>query len=180
MWTYQAEGAEFVAVNGPGIPTTWVFDVSTRKWHERCELIDGNYRALRADQVIHYKENLYAVAGSEVDLMSRDVYFIVDGPLVRERTWPHLIKPSFEPVSYRGVELMCTTGHDAAEEQITLEISNDGGYTWNPPLLRGLGAIGRRMQRIRWLMLGSSRDRVFRVRVSGVVPVTFHGCVIDA
>lgn len=180
MWTYQAEGSEFVGINVPGMPTTWVWDASTRLWHERCDLVDGDYTALRVDQVIYVNGNHYACSGSVIYKMSRDVYALGSDALSRERTWPHLIKPSMEPVAYRGLEVACTTGHDGSAGQIALEISNDGGYVFGPPLLRSLGAVGRRMQRIRWLMLGASRDRVFRVRVTDAVPLTLHGCTIDA
>jgi Phage stabilisation protein len=180
MWTYQAEGAEFVGINAPGMATTWVFDVSTRKWHERCELVAGDYEASRVDMVVYLNGVTYASAGTKLYTMSRSIYTIDGSELPRERTWPHLVKPSMEPVAYRGVELACTTGHDGSEGFVTLEISNDGGYVYGAPLIKSLGAIGRRMQRIRWLMLGASRDRVFRVRVTSAVPVTFHGCSIDA
>lgn len=180
MWTYQSAGAEFVAISAAGMRTTWVFDVSVRKWHERCELIDGEYEKLRVDQIVYVDGDHYVSAGAKIHRMGADVYQIAGDHLARERTWPHLIKPSFEPVAYRGVELMCTTGHDSAEGQITLEISNDGGYVWGPALLRPLGAVGRRMQRIRWLMLGTSRDRVFRIRCTDNVPLTLYGVVIDA
>lgn len=180
MWTYQAEGSEFVGINAPGMATTWVWDASTRMWHERCDLIDGTYRALRVEQVIYVDGEHYASAGAVIYRMSRNVYALGSDVLSRERTWPHLIKPSMEPVAYRGLEVACTTGHDGAAGSVVLEISNDGGYVFGPPLMRSLGAIGRRMQRIRWLMLGASRDRVFRLRVTDPVPLTLHGAVIDA
>ena len=43
---------------------------------------------------------------------------------------------------------------------ITLECSNDGGYVFGPPLLRTLGAVGRRMAPVRWNFLGAAIDRV--------------------
>jgi hypothetical protein len=80
-------------------------------------------------------------------------------------------------VTYRGLELACTSGHGG---NITLEISNDGGFTFGPPLIRSLGAVGRWMQRVRWLMLGAARDRVFRLRCSDAVPLTIHAAAVDS
>jgi len=97
--------------------------------------------------------------------------------LVRERTWPHMQQPSMEPISFRGVELAMTTGHGG---NVTLEISNDGGTTFGPPLLRSLGVMGRWMQRVRWHMLGASRDRVFRLRCTDAVPFVIHAASVDA
>jgi hypothetical protein len=180
LWTYQDAGGEFVCVNAPGLDSTWVWDAATGQWHERGEWVDGAWQPSRIVHAAYLADTHFVAGGTKLYRMSRDYKTLAGDVLMRERTWPHLVKPSFEPVSYRGVEIMCTTGHDGTEGNITLEISNDGGYVWGSALMRGLGAVGRRMQRIRWLMLGSSRDRVFRVRVTDNVPLTLYGAVIDA
>jgi hypothetical protein len=177
MWTYHVEGAEFVAVNAPGLSTTWVYEFATGQWHERGEYVLGEWAPLRAESVTFAFGKHYACAEEKIYEMSRDVHAVDGVPMVRERTWPHLVAPSFEPVTYRGLELACTSGHGG---NITLEISNDGGFTFGPPLIRSLGAVGRWMQRIRWLMLGAARDRVFRLRCSDAVPLTIHAAAVDS
>lgn len=177
MWSYHIGGAEFVAVNAPGLSTTWVYDFSVKQWHERAELVSGDWVPFRGDFCTFYAGNHYVASGAVVYLMSQSVYTLDGDPLVRERTWPHFVNPSREPVAYRGLELACTSGRGGS---ITLELSNDGGFTWGPPLQRSLGVVGRFMQRIRWLMLGSSLDRVFRLRCSDDVPLTIHSGVVDA
>ena len=175
MWSYHVAGSEFVAVNAPGMPTTWVYDLSTQQWHERGELVDGEWTPSRADMVTHLDGSHYAVDGDVIYRMTGAS--IAGTPITRERTLPHLVTPSLAPVAYRGLELACTTGDGG---QITLEISNDGGHTFFSPLLRSLGAVGRRMQRIRWLGLGTSFDRVFRIRCTADVDLTIYSGVIDA
>ncbi len=175
MWTYHTHGAEFVAVNAPGMATTWVYNAATQQWHEQAELENGEWVPLRTDQVTYFDGEHYATA--EAVLYRVGGRAIGAAPLVRSRTWPHLVSPSLEPVNYRGLELACTTG---AGGTITLEISNDGGYTFGPPLPRSLGAVGRWMQRVRWMLLGSSRDRVFRLRCSDAVDLTIHAATVDA
>lgn len=177
MWTYHVEGNEFVAVNAPGMSSTWVWDASTKQWHERAELVAGAFAPLRIDQVTFVDGQHYATAGQELYLIDKGTFTLAGDPLVRERTWPHLAAPSMEPVNYRGLEIACTTG---AGGEITLEVSNDGGYNFGAPLLRSLGAVGRWMQRVRWLMLGSARDRVFRLRCSSPVALTIHSAAVDA
>lgn len=179
-WTYKTSGHEFVALNIPGALTTWVFDCVTRKWHERCELVNGKYQSLPVEGVVYWLGKHYAIVNAGIYNMRDELYGGVVGELARERTWPHLVHPSAEPVAYRGVEVACLTGYDGVEGRITLEVSNDGGAVFGPPLLRSLGAVGRRMQRVRWLMLGASHDRVFRARVTDNVPVTFYGATVDA
>jgi hypothetical protein len=82
-----------------------------------------------------------------------------------------------ESLSFMGVELSMNTGYGGT---VTLEISNDGGKTFGPKLFRSLGAIGRWMQKVRWLGLGSAYNRVFRIRCSDDVPFSIYVAVVDA
>lgn len=179
IWSYHVVDAEFIGVWAPGMPTIWVFDLSTRQWHERAEYVNGAWVPLRAEFITFVDGNHYALGGAGVYLMSSDLYTIAEAPLIRERTWPHLMAPSMEPVTYRGLELACTTGGEVAGN-ITLECSNDGGFTWTAPRLKSLGATGRYMQRVRWMPLGAARDRVFRLRCSDAVPLNIHSAAVDA
>jgi hypothetical protein len=122
MWVQQTSGAEFVCINAPGMTTSWCWDAASKQWHERGELVNGDW-------------------------------------------------------AIRGIEIGCTTGYGG---NVMLRRSPDGGFTWNAWLYRSLGEIGRWMQRVRWLMLGASRDPVFEIRVSDAVPFTLVDCAVDA
>jgi hypothetical protein len=177
MWTYQIEGHEFVAIDAPGLETTWVFDAAMQQWHERGEWSAG-WQPLTSRFVTSFGGEHYAgTDAGEIVKLDGSANTLNGRVLVRERTWPHMIQQSMEPVSYRSVELALTTGHGGS---ITLEISNDGGATFGPPLLRSLGAIGRWMQRVRWLGLGTAVNRVFRIRQSDPVPFAIHAAAVDA
>ena len=176
MWAYQIEGHEFIGINAPGLETTWVYDAATQMWHERGEWSAG-WQQLRSRFYTSVESEQYGgdSTGSIVRL-DPDAHTLNGRPLVRERTWPHMVSPSLEPITYTGVELALSTG---AGGDITLEISDDGGYAYGPPLLRSLGAAGRTMQRIRWLRLGASRNRVFRLRQSSPVPYALFAAAVD-
>lgn len=176
MWSYQVDGHEFIGINAPGLHTTLVYDAAVQQWHERAEWRDG-WAPLRATSVCFVGQEQYAGdATGKLYRLDADTYTIGTDPLVRERTWPHMVRASMEPITYAGLELACTTGHGGS---VTLELSNDGGATFGPMLVRSLGAIGRRMQRVRWMPLGTSYDRVFRVRCSDPVPFNIHAAAID-
>lgn len=176
MWTYQIEGHEFVGINAPGLATTWVYDAAMQQWHERGEW-DSEWQPLRSRLVTAYAGEHFAGddCGSVVRL-DTSVNTLSGRVLVRERTWPHLKQDNLEPISFRGVELAMTTGYGGV---VTLQISNDGGMTFGPMLLRSLGVIGRWMQRVRWLGLGTARNRVFRIRCSDDVPFAIHSAAVD-
>jgi hypothetical protein len=177
LWTYHVEGNEFVGIEAPGMPTTWVYDASTKQWHERCRLVVGETEALGLDSVTFYDGGHYAAYGTKLLRLDSSVYDLDGDVLTRERTWPHLIAPGFEPVNYRALELLCSTG---AGGIVTLELSNDGGQRWGSPLQRNLGAIGRYAERVRWLGLGSANDRVFRVRCTDPVAFSIYAAAVDA
>lgn len=177
MWTYQSKGNEFIGINAPGVDTTWVYDASSKQWHERAELVSGAWQPSRVSNVVILGTTHYAIGLTKEYVQSDDALTLDGDPLVCERTWPHLMAPSAEMMNFRSLELQCTTGYGG---NITLEISNDGGFTWGPPLMRSLGAIGRWMERVRWMFLGAARDRVFRLRCSDDVPFVIHGATIDA
>jgi len=176
MWTYQIDGAEFVGVTAPGMSSTWVFDAASQQWHERAEWADG-WAPLQSGFVTSLNGNHYAgTSAGKLVRLDVDANNLNGRPLVRERTWPHMTHPSAEPITYCGVELQMKTGSGG---NVTLEISNDGGATFGPPLLRSLGAVGRFMQRVRWLGLGTAFNRVFRIRCSDDVPFAIHSATVD-
>lgn len=176
MWTYHVEGNEFVCISSPGMKTTWCWDASVQQWHERAEMVNGEWSPLPVTSCCFVEGEHFVACGPTLYEMNRTHESYVNSEIVYERTWPHLVLPSMEPISYRGLEVGCSTGNGRA----TLEVSNDGGFRFGSILLRSLGATGRYMERVRWLGLGSARDRVFRLRFYGVAPFTFHSAVVDA
>lgn len=181
LWAYQDAGSEFVCIDAPGLDTTWVWDAATKQWHERGELSSGDWIPSRLEHHSYFNGHHYVAGGTKLYRMSRDYRDLAGDALVRERTWPHLVAPSLEPVQYHSLELRCTTG-DLTAGNITLEISNDGGSVFGPPLQRSLGEVGRRQQRVRWMPLGTcpgGGSRVFRLRCSDAVPLTIQGATIQ-
>jgi hypothetical protein len=48
-WTYQDAGQTFYCLQIPGLESTWVYDASVQKWHERVDLDGANLKRWRAD-----------------------------------------------------------------------------------------------------------------------------------
>jgi hypothetical protein len=177
MWTYQIEGHEFIAINAPGLVTTWVYDAAVQQWHERAEWAD-EWQPLRSGLVTAYAgEHFAGDSAGNIVRLDAGLNTLSGRPLVRERTWPHMVQESMEPITFKGVELSMSTGNGG---NVTLELSNDGGETFGPKLMRALGAAGRWMQRIRWLGLGTAYNRVFRIRCSDDVPFAIFSAAVDA
>jgi hypothetical protein len=60
-----------------------------------------------------------------------------------------------------------------------LRWSNDQGKTWSTELWRSLGNVGEYKTRLRWMRLGSARDRVFEVIYSDPTQFNIQGAFIE-
>lgn len=177
MWTYQTKAAEFVGMTAPGMETTWVLNLATKQWHEMAEAVEGEWVPSRIIDVTWCHGQHWALGPNALYRIGPEYRDFAGDPKIRERTWPHLQTPSLEPMNHRSVEVACTTGYGG---NLSLLVSNDGGSVFGPPLTKSLGATGRRMERLRWHFLGSSHDRVYRLRCSDAVPLTIHSATVDA
>ncbi len=180
IWCYQVEGAEFIGLNAPGLSTTWVYNLATQKWLEQAMLVDGEWAHWPADQITFFADQHFVASGAQFYVLDSTLDTIGSESIVYERTWPHLLTGSMEPVSYLGLEVSMTTGGKDGNGAITLELSKDGGSVWLPPLRRSLGAIGSRMEVVRWLGLGSAKNMCFRLRWSDAGPSTVYSAAVDA
>jgi hypothetical protein len=176
LWTYHIEGAEFVGIEAPALETTLVYDLATKTWHERARGTPGSWEPMDFHSVVFHQGMHLAAQGTVIFDRNSTSQLFNGSALVRFRQWPHLISPSLEPVTYRSLEVACSTGNG---EDCFLQISNDGGYTWGPLLSKSLGVTGRWMERVRWHFLGSARDRVFRLGCSKAVPFHMHSVSLD-
>lgn len=94
MWTYQVDGHEFIGINAPGLATTLVYDAAMQQWHERAEWSAG-WAPLRVTSVCYVNGGQYAGdALGNLYRLDPTVYMNGADPLVRERTWPHMVKAS--------------------------------------------------------------------------------------
>jgi len=185
-WTYQQNGHFFYCLNLPGAETTWVFDATTSLWHERAFLAHGKFSRHLAD--CHaYAYNTDVVG----DYSSGTLYALDPGTftdngntLVRERRSPHIAKNK-KRMFHESFQLDMETGvgtdgtNQGNYPQAMLQWSDDAGHSWSNEHWAAIGPIGSRLTRVIWRRLGQARDRVYRVRISDPVKVTFIGAEID-
>jgi hypothetical protein len=192
-YSYQQEGHYFYLLNIPGSPVTWVYDVANGQWHERESTHLGN--SIRHIGQTHCLLNGQHVVGDyrngNIYTYDLDVYTDNGQTVNRIRQTPH-VSDSLNRIFYKlfevdmqfgvGLDNLSTNTDEptpGSDPRIVLEISNDGGATWGNPIYASIGKIGRYKTRARWLRLGSSRDRVFRVIVSEPVRCTMLSAMLD-
>lgn len=178
---YSDAGQAFYVLKVPGLDTSWVFDASTRRWHERAEWVDGDYQPWRADShVFAFGKQLVGDATGKVYEIDPFVDDIDGDTLMRE--W---VSPQGQTglTFYQSLELDITAGESYSGETPLIEMcySSDGGQTWSAWAARSTGALGEYTKRPRWDRLGQSRaGRVWRFRTSSLAKVSIMGIDIRA
>ena len=172
-YTEQYEGHRFYCLRVPGLDTTHVFDLKTRQWHERAELVNGEYTQHRATC------HAYAFGKHIVGADDGKLYVYVKtgnnaGDVkVRDRISPHMAVPSLEFLPFNTFELDAQVGEgkpDGTEAKVLLRYSNNGGATWSAWREASLGSVGQLEKRVIWRRLGRAKDRVWHVRVTDDAP----------
>lgn len=189
-FTYEWKGHKFYVLNFQ--EATWVYDLSTGLWHQRAYSNNGTLERHRAEvHAFDPGSGLHLVG----DYESNKVYAFKDSvksddgtEITRLRAAPHL-SADLNRIFYHKFQLDMETGIgldggvQGSDPTVMLDWSDDGGHTWSSERFAladaGGGQIGDYKKRVIWRRLGSSRDRVFRVKITDPVDVTLIGAHID-
>jgi hypothetical protein len=141
---------------------TLVFDLASGEWHDRSSSSDGVAQWLPGSVVGSAYTRWFG------DRHSGNLYTLLSGgsfdngvPVLRSATCPPVWASTRRAFCSR-VEVEMESGTDPSS--ITLEWSDDGGFTWNGgPRALNSGPIGAHRKRVFTTRLGSFRQRVFRI-----------------
>lgn len=189
-YTYQENGHYFYVLNFSSGNTTWVYDITTKLWHEKAYLnpASGLYERHRGQQhVFAFGKHLIGdYANGNIYEQSLNIYDDNGDPKRWMRTCPHIIDGNLNYVYYSRLKLDMQVGTglesgniEDTDPQVMLQFSNDGGYTWSSEFWRSSGKIGEYIKRVIWNRLGRARDRVFRISGSSKTKVFIIGAYLD-
>lgn len=169
-FTYHQEGLTYYVLNVPGLESTWVYEVSAGMWHERAELIDGEYQPWRATcHAFAYGKHIVGDAAGNIYQLDPLTTNNGGDVLVRDFISPHSALPTLKKQRFSSLQLDCRVGQgkaDGSQALIQLRYSNDGGQKWGAWRQMTLGNVGRTLARARATLLGSAYDRVWHLRVT--------------
>ncbi len=174
-WSYEREGHVFYVLNFLDVNRTWVFDATTRSWHER------GYWDPNANDYLVYRPQYHAVAfgrnlvldnsGDKIWSFNSEVFVDVDGQGIRRERIFRGRTNGGKYVTTRAAELECETGVGLAvasdatgyDPVVNLRSSKNGGKTWGDSRPRSIGKRGEYDKRVRWNSCGQARDRKWSV-----------------
>lgn len=188
-FTYTFSGHKMVHLTFPTAMHSWVYDISTQKWHERDSL-DSNGNSLG-----RWIGNCAAEVYSRVmigDAYSGNIYFLdwenytENGNTMRFLAHSAPVQADKLRVYINRVELDMETGvapatGQGSAPQILLRWSKDGGKTWSRlQPYRSMGALGEYLARLRWISLGQAYQWVFELVITDAIKRVLIATHLDA
>lgn len=154
------------------------FDITTGLWSERKSRGMDRWRA-NCHAFFGDKQLVGDYSSGAIWELDLSTYAEGTEMIEREVITPHQWADS-RPIVYRSVRLDAEMGVGLVSGQgsdpvALLSWSDDGGRTWSDERTATLGKIGEYRAVAEWQMLGRSRARAFRWRVTDPVFVALHG-----
>jgi hypothetical protein len=188
-YSYQDGGHEFYVLSFPTADRTLVYDVASGMWHERgwWDASRGIYRRDRAAcHMYAFGKHLAGdwMTGTLFE-MTAGCYTDAGTPIRRLRSSPDLTSNGTF-TRYGELRLFVEAGSGAdggapgSDPQITLQSSDDGGFTWSDENPASLGKLGEYRKLVRWRRLGRSNNRAFRVICSEPVQFALISADVEA
>ena len=178
-YVYAEEGHMFYVLIFPTADATWVYDFSTGVWHQRASFdpLTGLFHRQRINNLVNFAG--MRIGGDFVNgriyQQTRKAYADDQYPLVALRRAPHVWdKNDRNRVNHARLQVDMTPGSGLAtgqgqNPQAMLRWSNDQGRTFGNEHWAPIGAMGNSLTRVMWRRMGSSRDRVYEMRISDPV-----------
>ena len=185
---YQLNGHSFYVLSFPTADKSWVYDKTTKLWHEWVWLdSNGTEHRHRANCVWPYQASgpsdfagtLVAGDWQNGNLYALDPEVFTDNgfPIMRVRSFPHVLNEG-KRVFFREllVDIDAGIGPDANDiNMLSLDFSDDRGHSYGNPIMQSLGALGEYVTSVQFQRLGMARDRVFRLSWSAAAPIALQG-----
>lgn len=180
---YQIAGHVFYQITFPTADVTWVWDDSTKLWHQRvAQDANGAYHRHNA-QVAAFAFGINIAgdyANGNLYQLDLDTYTDNGTNILRLRSWPFL-EADGKQVTYRTftADMEAGTSSGPANPQVSLRWSDDRGATFGNSVVMPLGMAGNYDNSMRWWGLGVGRYRVFELSWSDPVKTALNGAWVD-
>jgi len=179
----------YIPVTKDGTSRTFCFDFATKEWSERTsrDIKDGKDKAWNLiyplwfnNQTVFAHINDGSIVYLDDDFHEEEIDDKTTIPLIRKRQTPVILN-NYQPFIFDelGVEMNTGSIEDySVDPKIQLEISEDGGYTFNNTVLEECGKVGQYFYRVKFLGLGMQRLCVVRLTFSEQMDLTLTNASI--
>lgn len=187
---YVDNGHKFYCLSVPGVDRTFCYDFATGQWHNRSTYRSDSTTGEWWAEYAVCSEGKILIAGSCVDkvaCLDKDKFDDYKGdPIIKVRTVP-VITNDYSPFVINDVMLLWNTGttgdvtneNGAKNPVVMLEVSRDGGNTFDDEMWGYGGATGQYGHRTIWRRIGYGTFFVLRFTISDRVNVVITGAKIS-
>lgn len=176
-FSYSEEGHWFYCLT-LNDSDTFVYDFNTGKWHNRESadrkrwLIDGAFNLLNNGKPYGYGDTkLYSMS---IDNLTEN-----GTPIKREAiTLP--VNKTVNRIRIHEAQLDMEVGFTENNALVRLQMSQDGGKTWDHFNEAYTGKTGEFRSRVKWDRLGQVRDCIFKITIFEDIPIRLIGFHIRA
>ena len=191
---FQKEDHAYYAIIFPTANKGWLYDLTTsarsqsRCWYEWnwTDPVNGSFNRPRANCCMFAYGQVLVGDWENGNLLKLDINTYTDytndgaGPIVRVRTFPHIIDDN-QRITYTSFEAEMEVGTAGEDDdpQVSLSWSDDKGKTYGNPVEQSMGQIGEYLTVPQWSRLGMARDRVFKVSWSAAVKTALNGGFVE-
>lgn len=178
-YTYVDRGHEFWVINFPTADATWVYDATSGQWHERTHLVAGvPHRQLQANHTYVFGKHLCGdYASGAIWEMNSNFSDENGSSMQRIRAAAHFSTEQLWQFFSR-FQLDMEVGQSTSAPSVSLDWSDDGGHTYNTPRTI-TPSNASYAARVIFRRLGKSRDRVFRVTITGTAKIALIQAMVD-
>lgn len=183
-------GHVFYALTVPALDRTFVYDFSTSQWHNRSTYRNDSTEGLWWPEYAVSAYGAIVLAGKATDKLvqlDKDKYDDYRGePIIKRRTAP-VITNDYSEFMVNDVLLLWNNGttrdysneNGARDPVVMLEVSRDGGNTFDDEMWGMGGQTGQYGFRTVWYGIGAGTLFVFRFTISDRVNVVITGAKIS-
>lgn len=160
---YQFDAHFFYVLTFPSQNTSWGYDVTSGKWHQRAFFTGGQFTRELANSYCFFNgQNLVGdYRNGNIYALSESLYTDNGSPRKWLRSWRALPEAEAQgpPMSFDSLEIIMETGITTPaglDPRIDLRFSDDGGYNWNGPFQMAAGKLGQSAFRVKQNRLGAT------------------------
>lgn len=188
-WGFDDDaGHSFYALEFPSASTTWVYDLSTGRWHERRLWVSesAQWQGWRPRYHADFEGQSLTLdrSGANVLVLTTGLGTDQTRPIRRIRRAPYLVN-ELNRLFISRFGLLMRTGQglqtgQGSNPMLTLNVSIDGGETWWNAGDVSSGKVGEYEYAPEWTRLGSGDSFVFEIDMTDPVPWYFVDAFVEA
>lgn len=191
-YTYAQAGHVFYILNFIDSDLTVVYDLTTQTWHTRtCLDLKANEIAWRGTYSVYvWGKNLFGdyqidkLYEADTDYFKNDVPEINGLTEIKRVLTTPIIQINQKRVRHNSLQIIFEQGQGISiglgdEPKTILYTSDDSGHSWHNQRIANIGQQGNYDYRTKFLCLGHSRNRVYKIIITDPIRVILGGMAID-